>query len=253
MHVPTSPEARTTASRTELHPGRPARALRAFLARPRPAGIALVAILACGVAAAASAEAKTHERRLDATFAVDVSAPDGQPLPTTGAITMWVPKGVRNAGETMPFCDPRLIEARGSQAACPLRSIVGRGRASGSIAFVSETAIEPMAVTMFNGPGNTLLAEVRGMSPVSIDVVLQSIIRKPAGRYGMQLSFPFPDSLIHPVPGSTASLLHVEARLNGKVGWLRTTSCPTRGWSLGAMLSTIDGSSTTITADLACV
>jgi len=202
--------------------------------------------------AAAASKDKPRERKLDAAFSVDIKAPPGQLLPTTGAITMWVPRGVRNAGEKMATCDPLAIQARGLRT-CPLRSIVGSGKASGLIVFISQSAIEPLRVTLINGPGNTLLAHVFGTNPVSIDVVMQSVIRRPGGKYGMELYFPFPDELIHPVPGSTASLIHLESRLDPKVGWLRSTSCPTRGWSLGAMLSNIDGSSTRITADLACV
>jgi len=215
----------------------------------------LAAILGlCVMAPTASeaAKAKPRERKLDAAFTADIMAPPGRLLPTTGAITMWVPRGVRNAGDKMAFCDPAAIQARGLRT-CPLRSIVGSGKASGLIVFISQTAVEPLRVTLVNGPGNTLLAHVFGTNPVSIDVVIQSVIRRLGGKYGMELYFPFPDELIHPVPGSTASLIHLESRLDPKAGWLRSTSCPTRGWSLGAMLSNIDGSATKITADLACV
>jgi hypothetical protein len=225
--------------------------------RPLPLlAAALAALLALAVAVAPAQAAKKKapaERGLDATFAVDVAAGPGGSVPTTVGMTMWVPKGVRNAGDTMPYCEPLKIQAVGVAAACPQRSMMGSGSARGLIAFISQTAIEPMTLELINGPKNTLLAHIRGTNPVSIDVTIQSVITKPGGRYGMQLYFPFPDELIHPVPGSTASMLHTEARLRGKQGWLRSTSCPPTGWSLGAMLSNLDGGSTKISADLSCV
>lgn len=213
----------------------------------------LLVLAAAPAANAAKASSKTKDRALDAFFAVDITAPPGSKLPTTVGMTMWVPKGVRNAGDKIPFCEPAAIEARGIDAACPRKSFVGAGNAKGFIQFVSQSAIEPMTVTLVNGPKNTLLARVRGTNPVSIDVTIQSVITKPGGKYGMQLYFPFPDQLIHPVPGSTASMMHMDARLNGKTGWLRSTSCPTKGWSLGAMLGMLDGGTMKISADLACV
>lgn len=214
--------------------------------------LAALLALAVGVPAGANAKGKVRERKVDASFAVDIKAQPGQPLPTTGSITLWVPKGVRNAGDKMTFCDPVAIQARGLRT-CPLRSFVGTGKASGLIVFISQSAMEPLKVTLVNGPHNTLLAHVFGTNPVSIDVVLQSVITRPVGKYGMQMFFPFPDELIHPVPGSTASLIHMDAHLDSKVGWLRSTTCANRPLAFAALLGNIDGSSTKITADFACV
>ena len=72
-------------------------------------------------------------------------------------------------------------------------------------------------------------------------------------RYGRQLRFPFPDALIYPVPGSTAALVSMSARLFGHAGWLRSRSCPPTGWSLGAELADVTGAITHIDADLRCV
>jgi hypothetical protein len=212
----------------------------------------LLLALAAPAAPAATKHKAPADRGLDAAFSVDVSAPPGQAVPTTNGMTLWVPKGVFAGGDRLVSCDPAAIAARGLSI-CPQRSIVGKGKASGLIQFISQSAIEPMTVTMVNGPRNTLLAHVRGISPVSIDVVIQSIITRPGGRYGMQMDFPFPDSLIHPVPGSTASVLHLDAHLSGKTGWLRSTSCPPTGWSLGALMHYTDGATLKIAADLACV
>jgi hypothetical protein len=217
--------------------------------------LAVVACLAGAlVPAAASAKSKrVKERSLDASFVVHLSTAPGNEasLPVTNSMTMWVPNKVRAAGERMPKCAEATIEQKGA-AYCPRKSKVGTGIAKG---YIYET-IEPMSVTMYNGTGgtNVLLAHIVGTSPVSIDAVVVGKVTKPkGGKYGQQLYFPFPPSLIYPVPGSTASMVYLSARLPGKYGWLRSKSCPPTGWSLGAELGDVSGSITHIDADLKCV
>ena len=219
---------------------------------PRTVPLTLVAALLTLAIPTAAATAKTpKERKLDASFQTTLTPPTGEQVQTTRMMTMWVPKGVRAAGEKMPTCDPVQMEARGAQV-CKRLSQVGKGTAKG---WVFDT-VEPMTITLYNGPGNTLLARVVGLSPVSLDVVVRGKITKPKGGrygYGQKLEFPFPDSLIYPVPGATASMIYMSARLDSKAGWLRSTSCTPEGWSLGALLEGVDGSMTSMKADIACV
>jgi len=210
--------------------------------------LALVALLLLGPLPAAGAVPR--ERSLDARFRLRLEPAPGREdaLPVTRAMTMWVPAGVRTAGGRMPSCTAETIEQRGAPY-CPRRSRVGSGTARG---YIYES-YEPLTIDLFNG-GGALLAHVRGTSPVSIDVVVRGTVTRPRDhRYGRQLSFPFPDALIYPVPGSTAALVSMSARLFGRAGWLRSRSCPPTGWSLGAELTDVSGALTHIDADLRCV
>jgi len=215
-----------------------------------------LALLACAAApAGAGAKARPKERSLDANFTVRIATAPGREdyLPVTNSMTMWVPAGVRAAGERMAKCAETTIEQRGA-AYCPKASKVGTGVAKG---YIYET-VEPMSVTLYNGTGrgSVLLAHIVGTAPVSIDAVVTGKITKPKGGrygYGQQLYFPFPPSLIYPVPGSTASMIYMSAHLTGKSGWLRSRTCPPTGWSLGAELGAADGGITHIDADLRCV
>ena len=240
----------------------------------RTCGVVLLAAL-CGVAAGpavahatppkksaaktAKAKAKAKkakERNLDASFETTLSVAPGQIIQPTKVITMWVPKGVRSAGEKMPTCDPARLLAEGA-GACPAASIVGDGQGTGLIIQDNRPiGNETLAVTLFNGPGNTLLGLTKGTSPIPINAVVTTTVAKASGGtygYGQVMRFAFPEELIHPQPGVTASMVSLTARLTGKAGWLRSTSCPRKGWSLGALLTSVDGGETAIMADLACV
>lgn len=235
--------------------------------RSRALGALLLALLV-GLAGASPASAATKtskkakaakpakERNLDASFETTLSVAPGQLILPTKAITMWVPKGVRSAGEKMPTCDPVRLLAEGP-AACPAKSQVGEGTGTGLIIRGGVGAgYETLSVLLFNGPGNSLLGLTRGTAPIPINAVVRTTVAKASGGtygYGQVMRFAFPDELTHPQPDVTASMVSLSARLNGKAGWLRSTSCPRKGWSLGALLTSVDGGETSIMADLACV
>jgi len=245
------------------------------MSRARALALILVTVLCGAVALPAASTAKTtkktakttkakakakakpaKERNLDASFETTLSVAPGQIIQPTKAITMWVPKGVRAAGEKMPTCDPARLAAEGA-AACPPKSLVGDGQGTGLIITGGKpTGNETLTVTLFNGPGNTLLGLTVGTAPIPINAVVTTTVSKASGGtygYGQVMRFAFPETLIHPQPDVTASMVSLSARLNGKAGWLRSKSCPRKGWSLGALLTSVDGGETAIMADLACV
>jgi hypothetical protein len=210
-------------------------------------------VLASPVKAAKSKshKSKSHqsaERNLDASFTLELG-PAETTLPATQTITLFVPNGVRDAGAKLPACNPNRLENEGVKA-CPKGSQVGSGQSDGYTLGV----VEPLTLTMFNGPGASLLVYVVGLSPVSIQVVVTGAITHPAGNiYGQQLAFTIPHGLLEPLPEDQAWLLSLHTHLDGKVGWLRSTSCPPHGWSLKAQFGYTNGQMLTVGANLTCV
>jgi hypothetical protein len=209
----------------------------------------LVVLLLMGTlpATALAAKHRPKERKLDASFSLELSPPTTS-LPATQTIDLFVPAGARDAGARLPFCDPVKLQDSG-EGACPHGSLVGSGTANGYTLGV----VEPLKLLLYNGPHAQLLTYVLGTSPVSIQVVVSGRITRPAGPYGQELRFTIPPDLLEPLPGDPAWLLNLHARLFGKVGWLRSSSCPPHGWSLKAKFGYTNGQTLAVGANLTCL
>jgi hypothetical protein len=169
----------------------------------------------------------------------------------TRTIDLFVPRGFYDAGARLPYCKTSvLIEKR--PEACPKRSLVGAGASLGYTILGGQFVPEHLGLELFNGPGASLLTWVEGHTPVEIEAMVQGVIGKPAG-YGQELAFTIPQGLLEPLTGAPGWLQKLEAHLNARAGWLRTTSCPAHPWSLKAQFGYTNGEALTIQTQLACV
>ncbi|HEY7933156.1 MAG TPA: hypothetical protein VID48_04955 [Solirubrobacteraceae bacterium] len=229
----------------------PQSALAARRTYPRALIVLAAVWLALWLLASSPANAKTkkhssREKNVDATFSLELGPPETT-LPATQTITLLVPKGIRDAGAKLPFCNPASLESRGEQA-CPKGSQIGSGTSTGYTLGV----VEPLKLLLYNGPGGTLLTYVVGLDPVSIQTVVSGSVSKPGGSYGQQFSFTIPHGLLEPLPEDQAWLLTLHAHVLGKSGWLRSTSCPPHGWSFQARFGYTNGQTITIGASAEC-
>jgi hypothetical protein len=211
------------------------------------AGALLAAAPAADAAKHKGAKHATGERSLEGSLTIELAPPETT-LPATQTITLFLPSGIRDAGAKLPSCNPEKLQASG-ESACPKGSEIGTGEAAGYTLGV----VEPIKLLLYNGPGGSLLTYVVGLDPVSIQVVVQGTVSRPAGTYGLELAFTIPQGLLEPLPGDPAWLLSLHATLNGKAGWLRSSNCPPHGWSLGAKLGYTNGQSLMVGGSLACV
>lgn len=206
----------------------------------------LLAVLAMPQAARAGSGSAEH--KIQASLTIELGPPSTA-LPATQTISLFVPSGIRDAGAKLPTCNPARLQAEGEKA-CPKGSQIGSGSSTGYTLGV----VEPLKLLLYNGPGASLLTYVLGFDPVSIQTVVQGDVTRPAGgKYGQELAFTIPHELLEPLPEDPAWLLTLNATLSGKVGWLRSTSCPPRGWSEAAKLGYTNGQSLSLAATLACV
>lgn len=193
--------------------------------------------------------AAAGERKLSASIVIKLTPPS-EKMPQTNQINLFVPKGFRDAGASLPKCNPSLLKAKGPKG-CPKSSIVGGGTSIGYTILGGDYVIEHLTLTMFNGPGGGLLTFVEGKSPVQIEEVVTGVITAPQG-YGKELAFTIPHGLLEPLPQAPGWLQTLNAHLSGSVGWLRTTSCPPHPWHLKAQLGYTNGEGITIETQLAC-
>jgi hypothetical protein len=203
-----------------------------------------------GAAQASSAKSKggSKERKVEASLSIELG-PAETSLPETQTVTLSIPNGFRDAGAKLPSCNPTKLQNEGEKA-CPKGSRIGSGSATGYTLGV----VEPIKMLLYNGPHASLLTYVIGLDPVSIQLVVEGTITRPAGgKFGQRLSFMIPHGLLEPLPEDPAWLLTLHANLSGKAGWLRSTSCPPHPWSEEAKLGYTNGQSLTLAATLACV
>jgi hypothetical protein len=225
-----------------------------MLARSRIAlAVALVtsaSMLAVAIPGSAMARRSSHERKVEGSITLTLTPPS-ESLPLTSKINLFVPERFRDAGAKMPHCSAAALEAKGI-GGCPARSKVGAGTSLGYTILGGEFVEEHLTLTLFNGPGGSLLTWVLGKTPVSIEVVVQGVITKASG-YGQEFSFTIPHGLLEPLPGAPGWLQTLNAHLSGKAGWLRTTSCPQHPWSLKAEIGYTNGQGISLQTHLACV
>lgn len=205
---------------------------------------------------AKKARKQSGERGVNASITVTLGPPAEQ-LPQTTQINLFVPERFKDAGTKMPSCTADALHAKGP-GGCPKKTIVGGGDSIGYTIFGGTFVKENLKLTIFNGPDGTLLTWVEAHTPVVIEEVVEGRISKPNG-FGQELSFTIPAGLLEPVPGAPGWLQTLNATLNGKAGWLRSSSCPEHPWSLKAEFgySALQGPTAlramTIETKLACV
>jgi hypothetical protein len=187
------------------------------------------------------------EHKIEASLTIELGPPETT-LPATQTISLFVPSSIHAAGSKLPTCSPVKLQAEGEKA-CPQGSQVGSGKSTGYTLGV----VEPLKLLLYNGPGGSLLTYVVGLDPVSIQIVVEGSVTRPAGgKYGQELAFTIPHGLLEPLPEDPAWLLTLNATLSGKAGWLRSSSCPPHGWSEAATLGYTNGQSLSLAATLAC-
>jgi hypothetical protein len=199
---------------------------------------------------ASAAGRAAKERKVEGSVTVTLTPPS-ESLPVTNKIRILLPPGFRDAGAKLPSCNSATLELKGS-AACPKGSIVGDGTALGYTILGAQFVPENLTLTLVNGPGGGLLTWVTGEQPISIEVVVAGVITKPSG-YGEELSFTIPQGLLEPLPGAPGWLQTMTAKLSGKSGWLRTTSCPEHPWALGGELGFTNGQAIAFQATVQCL
>jgi hypothetical protein len=196
---------------------------------------------------ARKAKSGAGEHKIEASLTIELGPPSTA-LPATQTISLFVPSSIHDAGAKLPECNPLRLQAEGEKG-CPKGSQIGSGSSTGYTLGV----VEPLKLLMYNGPGASLLTYVVGFDPVSIQIVVQGQVTHPAGgKYGQELAFTIPHGLLEPLPEDPAWLLTLNATLSGKVGWLRSSSCPPHGWSEAAKLGYTNGQSLSLAATLAC-
>lgn len=191
------------------------------------------------------------ERKLEASIALKLSPPEPS-LPQVQTINLFVPKGFRDAGGKLPFCNPAFLDNKEPEK-CPKKTIVGNGTSLGYVFFEEkhEYVPEHLKLTMYNGPHGGLLTWIEGQKPVEIEEVVKGVITAPHG-FGQELAFTIPNGLLEPLPGAHGWLIELHATLSGKKGWLRTKSCPPHPWNLKAEFGYTNGQGISVQTKLAC-
>ncbi len=196
-----------------------------------------------------SGPAAKGERKLSAGIVIKLTPPS-EKMPQTNEINLFVPQGFRDAGVTMPKCSPTSLKAKGPKG-CPKKTVVGSGTSIGYTILGGDYVVEHLKLTMFNGPGGDLLTYVEGKTPVEIEEIVTGLISAPKG-FGREFAFAIPHGLLEPLPQAPGWLQTLNAHLSGRVGWLRTTSCPPHPWHLKAELGYTNGEGVSIETELAC-
>jgi hypothetical protein len=209
-----------------------------------------LASVAAAITTPSAVAASKGERKVEGSITLTLTPPS-ESLPITDKINLFVPERFRSAGAKLPHCSQATLEGDGPKA-CPRSSIVGNGTALGYTILGGQFVIEHLTLTIYNGQGGILLTWVQGLSPVVIETAVPGLVGKPAG-FGQELSFTIPHGLLEPLPGAPGWLQTLNARLFGRVGWLRTRSCPPHPWSLKAELGYTNGQGLALQARLACV
>jgi len=199
-------------------------------------------------AKARPARARKHgARAVEGSLSYELT-PAGSSLPTTQTITLFLPGGVRVAGGSMPKCNPQALEKSGP-AACPKGSSIGTGSATGW----TLGQLWPLTLTLYNGPGGSLLSYVTATSPVKIETVVEGHVTSPGGPYGEEITNTIPQGLLEPLPGDTAQTVNLNVHVTAKSGWLRSTNCAPHALAVNFKFSYTNGQTLSIGGNLNCV
>ncbi|HTZ87703.1 MAG TPA: hypothetical protein VMB05_13635 [Solirubrobacteraceae bacterium] len=227
------------------------------------ASLALALLVLFGPSAlTASAHAASHKRARQAKHGAHASkgekhvegsldyelSPAGSSLPATQTITLFLPGGVRVAGASMPKCNPQALEKSGP-AACPKGSSIGSGTATGW----TLGQLWPLTLTLYNGPGGSLLSYVTATSPVKIETVVEGHVTSPGNPYGEEIANTIPQGLLEPLPGDTAQTVNLRVQVSGRSGWLRSTNCAPHALAVNFKFSYTNGQTIAIGGNLNCV
>jgi hypothetical protein len=199
-------------------------------------------------ATARPARAKNHgARRVEGSLTYELT-PASSSLPATQTITLFLPGGVRAAGASMPKCNPQALE-RSGPSACPKGSAVGTGTSTGW----TLGQLWPLTLTLYNGPGGSLLSYVTATSPVKIETVVEGHVTSPGGPYGEEVAATIPQGLLEPLPGDTAQLVNLHVQVTAKSGWLRSTNCAPHALAVNFKFSYTNGQTLAVGGNLNCV
>ena len=172
----------------------------------------------------------------DVRLSTDV--PGGDPATITKTVILF-PHGPRVNGSLFPSCDPRQLQRRrGSPAACPRGSRLGRGTALGTSPQFHGVD-ERLSVEVYNAHrGRGLLFWLHGDIPVFINGLIDaSLVPIHSHMWAYRLTLKVPRSLQELIPGTFASLLRfttkvgatTRVREGGRLvrrGYIEALACP---------------------------
>jgi hypothetical protein len=187
------------------------------------------------------------ERNVEGSLSYELS-PAGNGLPATQTITLFLPGGVKAAGQSMPKCEPTALEREGPSV-CPKHSLLGSGSATGW----TLGQLWPLSLTLYNGPGGNLLSYVTASSPVKIETIVQGTVSKPGGPYGEEIVNTLPAELLEPLPGDVAQTVNLHVHLNGNSGWLRSTNCAPHALAVNFSFNYTNGQTISVGGNLRCL
>ncbi len=190
----------------------------------------LTAIVALLLAVPAGAGAVTSAQRFEASVAPAQAGTRAQPRGVqlsvrlsfdsitadlaapfaTKSVTLWFDRNLVFNGAAFPTCSAARVAAY-LGARCPKGSKVGSGTARG----VALDLVEDLALTIFNGPNDTVELLVFATSPLVVNKVIEAPLRRSGGAYGYKLDVPIPPGLQEPYTGVKATLTDFRARVGG--------------------------------------
>jgi hypothetical protein len=143
----------------------------------------------------------------------DLSTTDGTLPPIPLHTTIFFDKNGRQNKTGVPRCSPSRLEntvVAEARRVCK-KAIVGTGFADAKVLFPEDTqpidASSP--ITVFNGPGNTVIIHAYTTVPVPTTFVVPVSVQKVhAGRYGLKV-----DADVPPIAGGYGHLVHFDVKI----------------------------------------
>jgi hypothetical protein len=172
----------------------------------------------------------------DVRLSTDV--PGGDPATITKTVILF-PHGPRVNGSLFPSCDPKQLQRRrGSPAACPRGSRLGKGTALGTSPQFHGVD-ERLSVEVYNAHrGRGLVFWLHGDIPVFINGLIDaSLVPIHSHMWAYRLTLKVPRSLQELIPGTFASLLRFTTKVGGTTrvreggrlvrrGYIEALACP---------------------------
>ncbi|WP_372789858.1 hypothetical protein [Paraconexibacter sp.] len=171
----------------------------------------------------------------------------------TKTATLFFDKNLVFNPAAFPTCKQATIQA--NEGKCVKGSKVGTGSAVGNALGQTQN----LKVSLFNGPGKTLLLHVTGSSPLAIDSVIVGKLKSASGAYGTKLVVTIPDNLQQPLPGVFATLTSFKTsitKLAGKKGkntpYIGIKGCTKKRLAFKGDFVFTDGTKASATDTVAC-
>jgi len=164
--------------------------------------------------------------------------------------TVYITKGALYNGGKYPKCSAGTL-AHGGPAACPAKSIMGKG---GGDALADTVHTKPV-ITVVNGGSNLIYFWTVLKNPARVAAAVPAKITKQTGKWAYKVTFKVPQSL-QIVAGIPITLNNLTVTLGGKSwakDWLATTSCPSNGkWPYSSTFDLSTGGQTSYDGTVAC-